>query len=226
MTMILDGTLGITATGSLTGLTTAITPAQGGTGLTAVGSSGNLLTSNGTAWTSTAPAASGPVIKYVTDATDITLVDIASSQVNVGTSFSVSIPTTGFINLTSFAGRLTWSSIAGVIGVAFGIRISSTNYWFGKWNSNGIINYTGICGTSSSAGFDEYYGSLIKDPRDQRESNDSAALGLDIAANSVPTGTQTVQLIAAYGALSRTGIGILKGTTTTTRVGLQFSSAS
>ena len=59
MTMILDGTLGITATGSLTGLTTAITPAQGGTGLTAVGSSGNLLTSNGTAWTSTAPAASG-----------------------------------------------------------------------------------------------------------------------------------------------------------------------
>ena len=59
MTMILDGTLGITATGSLTGLTTAITPAQGGTGLTAVGSSGNLLTSNGTAWTSTAPAAAG-----------------------------------------------------------------------------------------------------------------------------------------------------------------------
>jgi hypothetical protein len=59
MTMILDGTLGITATGSLTGLTTAITPAQGGTGLTAVGTAGNLLTSNGTAWTSTAPAASG-----------------------------------------------------------------------------------------------------------------------------------------------------------------------
>ena len=59
MTMTLDGTLGITATGSLTGLTTAITPAQGGTGLTAVGTSGNLLTSNGTAWTSTAPAAAG-----------------------------------------------------------------------------------------------------------------------------------------------------------------------
>ena len=59
MTMTLDGTLGITATGSLTGLTTAITPAQGGTGLTAVGTSGNLLTSNGTTWASTAPAAAG-----------------------------------------------------------------------------------------------------------------------------------------------------------------------
>jgi len=36
---------------------TAITPAQGGTGLTAVGTAGNVLTSNGTAWTSTAPTA-------------------------------------------------------------------------------------------------------------------------------------------------------------------------
>ena len=78
MTMILDGTLGITATGSLTGLTTAITAAQGGTGaatltannvllgngtsavtFVAPSTSGNLLTSNGTTWTSTAPAASG-----------------------------------------------------------------------------------------------------------------------------------------------------------------------
>lgn len=38
----------------------AITAAQGGTGLTAVGTSGNVLTSNGTAWTSTAPVASVP----------------------------------------------------------------------------------------------------------------------------------------------------------------------
>ena len=36
------------------------TPATaGGTGLTSPGTSGNVLTSNGTAWTSTAPAASG-----------------------------------------------------------------------------------------------------------------------------------------------------------------------
>ena len=44
---------------SLSGLTTALSPSQGGTGLTSPGSNGNLLTSNGTAWVSTAPAASG-----------------------------------------------------------------------------------------------------------------------------------------------------------------------
>jgi len=35
----------------------AITPAEGGTGLTSVGTSGNVLVSNGTAWLSQAPAA-------------------------------------------------------------------------------------------------------------------------------------------------------------------------
>jgi len=42
---------------SLTGLTTPLAAAYGGTGLTAPGTSGNVLTSNGTAWISTAPAA-------------------------------------------------------------------------------------------------------------------------------------------------------------------------
>jgi hypothetical protein len=219
-------TLTLPATsGTLLQSGTAVTVAQGGTGLTTVGTSGNLLTSNGTAWTSTAPAASGPVIKYVTDATDITLVDIASSQVNVGTSFSVSIPTTGYINLTSYAGRLTWSS-GNYPSIVWGIRISSTNYWFGKWNQNGTIAYGGIISANTSAGFDEFYGSVEKWTNISTTQYGTPSLGLDITANSVPTGTQTVQLIAAYGALGNTGIGILKGTTTTTRVGLQFSSAS
>ena len=57
-----SGTTTITlpaTSGTLLQSGTAVTVAQGGTGLTAVGSSGNLLTSNGTAWTSTAPAAAG-----------------------------------------------------------------------------------------------------------------------------------------------------------------------
>jgi hypothetical protein len=45
-------------TGALT-LTTALTAANGGTGLTSPGTSGNVLTSNGTAWVSSSPAASG-----------------------------------------------------------------------------------------------------------------------------------------------------------------------
>ena len=54
----------ISATGvinatSITGLTTALTAAQGGTGLTSPGTSGNVLTSNGTAWTSAAAPSAG-----------------------------------------------------------------------------------------------------------------------------------------------------------------------
>ena len=43
-------------TGTVLTSGTAVTVAQGGTGLTAVGSSGNLLTSNGTTWVSSAPS--------------------------------------------------------------------------------------------------------------------------------------------------------------------------
>ena len=45
---------------------TAVTAAQGGTGLTSVGTAGNVLTSNGTIWTSTAPATSGVNVQTFT----------------------------------------------------------------------------------------------------------------------------------------------------------------
>ena len=41
---------------SITGLTTALSAPQGGTGLTSPGTSGNVLTSNGSAWTSSTPS--------------------------------------------------------------------------------------------------------------------------------------------------------------------------
>jgi hypothetical protein len=47
------------ATTTITGLTTPLSRAQGGTGLSAAGTAGNILTSNGTNWTSAAPAAIG-----------------------------------------------------------------------------------------------------------------------------------------------------------------------
>lgn len=56
MPVIIDGTSGITTPAVDT--TTAITAADGGTGLTSAGTAGNVLTSNGTTWTSAA-AASG-----------------------------------------------------------------------------------------------------------------------------------------------------------------------
>jgi hypothetical protein len=47
-------------------LTNALGAAYGGTGLTAAGSNGNVLTSNGSAWVSSAPAASGLTRAQVT----------------------------------------------------------------------------------------------------------------------------------------------------------------
>lgn len=61
-----DGTTVATISGTgvvnatqITGLTTALTAAQGGTGLTSPGTSGNVLTSNGSTWTSSALPAGG-----------------------------------------------------------------------------------------------------------------------------------------------------------------------
>lgn len=52
-----DTTLTIpNVTGTVLQSGTAVTVAQGGTGLTSTGANGNVLTSNGTAWTSAAPA--------------------------------------------------------------------------------------------------------------------------------------------------------------------------
>ena len=52
MSIILDGTTGITTTAP-------ITTANGGTGLSAAGTSGNVLTSDGTNWTSSAQTGLG-----------------------------------------------------------------------------------------------------------------------------------------------------------------------
>jgi hypothetical protein len=188
------------------------------------------LTSSGVAITGTITASGtsfgNSTLKLVTDTTDITLPSISSSYATVGSSFSVSIPATGYINIASFAGRLTWSSVADNVSMNLGIRIGSTNYWFGKISENGSVGYSSIVTTQTSAGYTEYYGAPMRyASTGSGFATALAGLCIDISANSVPTGTQTVQLIASYGTVW-TGIGILKGTTTTTRVGIQFVSAS
>ena len=59
-TNTLDVTGTLRVSGAVT-FTTALTAANGGTGLTAVGTSGNVLTSNGTAWVSSAPPAGASI---------------------------------------------------------------------------------------------------------------------------------------------------------------------
>ena len=54
-TTVVDDSRNITAI-SISGLTTPLTPAQCGTGLSAAGTNGNVLTSNGSVFISSAPA--------------------------------------------------------------------------------------------------------------------------------------------------------------------------
>lgn len=145
MTMTLDGTLGITATGSLTGLTTAITPAQGGTGLTAVGTSGNLLTSNGTAWTSTAPAAAG----------GMTL--LGTLTTTSGTSQTLSALTlTNYKQLQIAVNNVSYSTGAVSTFRIAGIDITYTNFFTANLSAYGILTIdlsTGAAAGAISTGY-------------------------------------------------------------------------
>lgn len=72
----------------LTGLTTPLSVAQGGTGLNAVGTSGNVLTSNGTVWTSTAPST---VVTSFNTRTGV--VSLSSSDVTTALTYTPSAST-------------------------------------------------------------------------------------------------------------------------------------
>ena len=97
MAIVLDGTTGITA--QAIDLTTPLVVADGGTGLSAVGTSGNVLTSNGSAWTSTAPAA--------------------------GTTFSAG--TTGFTPNTATSGAVTLAGTLAVANGGTGLSAAGTS---------------------------------------------------------------------------------------------------
>jgi len=191
------------------------------------GTSGQLLTSGGSAaaptWTTVGSGAT--TLKYVTDSTDIAVSSSAPTQTTVGSSFSVSIPTSGVIRIASFAGRIVEGAGGQNNGQAWGIRISSTNYWFTLGNVNGTLTYlpSVISSSATNTNYDQFYGGF-------NTGVNPAVYGrqcvIDIEANSVPTGTQTVQLIVAKTTFSYTDPFTLKGTTNTTRVGLEFVSAS
>ena len=125
-----SGTTTITlpaTSGTLLQSGTAVTPAQGGTGLTAVGSSGNLLTSNGTAWVSSAPAASGGMTLLGT---------ITTTSGN-----SVSL---GSLTLTNYKElRLVMQSVT-VSATGYGPNISSDNSFGTPPSPWGYFNGAGV----------------------------------------------------------------------------------
>jgi len=189
---------------------------KGGTGLTSSGTSGNVLTSNGTTWTSAAPSGS-VVTKEVTSTSDLSLTNWTTGTLpttinNIGDSFSVDIPTSGVIKL-NISLRLQ-NGEADYAYAWFGIRISSTNYLFGHSVLNGtdaIYRSTHLYVSGNSLNdYQTFYGTNAGNY--QRPS-----FNIDIASQSVPTGTQTVQLFAAG-----VGTAIIKGTALTTRALIQF----
>jgi microcystin-dependent protein len=93
---------------SLTGLTTPLSVAQGGTGLSSVGVSGNVLTSNGTSWTSAAPsgAPSGSIMAYA----------------------GSTAPTGWLIANGSAVSRTTYSALFAAIGTTYGAGDGSTTF--------------------------------------------------------------------------------------------------
>ena len=107
----------VTAT-SITGLTTPLSRAQGGTGLSAAGTSGNVLTSDGTNWTSSASQSIG---------LQQTWQDVLSSRA-IGTTYT---------NTTGRPIFITVGSSASALNGSYGIIINGTIITGGNSAPNG-----------------------------------------------------------------------------------------
>lgn len=162
---------------------------------------------------------SGVVLKEVISTSDISLPNwtttsaLPDSYSNIGSSFSVLIPSSGTISL-SITARVQNGTSAGA-NVFFGIRIGSTNYWLGFVNANGTdyATYSAYIypSTTTLNNYSDWNGAI---------SANNSAFALNIATSSVPSGTQTVQLISVG-----RNTAILKGTALTTRAILKFEQA-
>ena len=139
---------------------TAVTAAQGGTGLTSPGTAGNVLTSTGSAWASSAPASSVPSpsaigqVPFSTDGSTWTATQKIFRGTSVATTSGTSIDITG---IPSWVKRVTIMvygvSTNGNAYPRFQIgagSIDTTNY-----NGTGVQIYSGAtAGVTLSAGFD------------------------------------------------------------------------
>lgn len=130
-----------------------------------------------------------------------------SGQSNIGSTFTMIIPANGIIRLDGISLKLTNDATASAHNITFGIRISTTNYWFGFRETNApgysYVDYvTG--GTTANRVTDVYGGEFFG--------------CIDVVGAGLPTGSQTVQLIAASTS-GTTGVTI-NGATRQTRVTL------
>lgn len=155
-------------------------------------------------------------VTVVTSSSDISLSTVPT-QANVGSSFSMTIPTSGIIGL-SITGRLLNDASAATRKLILGIRIGSTNYWPSA-NINGTTMYIPCIVTPAvSSAYSEFSSAggdgTAADAASGINPNNEVQLGIE--ALSIPTGAQTVQVVAALAQSG--GNATLKGTTTPTRV--------
>lgn len=147
----------------------------------------------------------------VTDATDISL-SAVPTQINVGSTKSVTIPTKGRIEIVIASGQLITATAA--FPLILGIRIGSNNY-FPTITPTGGATYTPAVQVDSTGTF-TLTGSYGGTGTITQLNVGSFMVGLDIEALSIPTGAQTVQLVAARSAGA--GTSTLKGTVATSRI--------
>lgn len=181
--------------------------------------SGNVMTSTGTTWVSSASSAStSKVTPYtvVTDTTDISL-SLVPTQANVGSTFSMTIPTKGLIQWFASFEEITTTSDSPVV---FGLRIGSTNYWPTnsiRGSTEYIVSGYDNAGAASTSVFSSF-GVAQSQPNTSPSSNGhfTALVGISIEKSGISTGVQTVQVIA--GMLNSGVTATIKGTVVTTRV--------
>jgi len=176
----------------------------------------------------------GPILKYITDSTDIAVTATADSGYStIGSTFSVDIPTSGYIAMKNLVIKLINDETSHYSMPVFGLRISSTNYWFTVNENSYFGTYYAPVITSGDNTLGNY--SIINAGPDTGwyGPGNSNILGTnfnaDIIRLGIPTGTQTAQLIVG----ASTGINAIydgdftiKGTDVTTRVGLEFMAVS
>ena len=129
-TAVIAGTL--TLNGTING-SAAIPAANGGTGLTAPGTNGNVLTSNGTTWTSTTPASG------FSAAADNTFTGI---QTFTGSTSKIAVIP------TNIAEPATVSATAATGTIAYDVTTQSVLYYTSNASANWTVNFRGSSGTS------------------------------------------------------------------------------
>jgi hypothetical protein len=216
MTLRCDGTDVVVAQnyfGSLT-LGTALGAASGGTGLTSPGANGNVLLSNGTAWTSSALPPGGLVYTFTT--TPVTLTDKQGVLTDTsGGAFTVTLPATpstgaqvvvadagnawGTNNLTvgrngSTIGGLAENLVCDITGASVQLVYDGTTWEvYAQIGGNGgnvvtLANAQTLTGTKTFAGTSSALAMVLNDAAETTTISATAATGTinyDITTQSV-----------------------------------------